>query len=420
MEDSSYKKYKKYKQKYKQLHSKTGGFTIFSDYDDTIVCSNRSKGGISGFDKQLLAHTIYPGQVTLYKLLMEKAPLFSSGGTDIDTLYILTARPHRAISPNITEIVSRLNEPTHDPSIEPEIIYGDLGIGARWATSRGEYRDPSLDTIKQDMGRSKFLKWKEYQITLGRDEAETRQPDSEASTHHIPSIFFGDDAQGDFYTAKDIIDDLDTNKILTHRFSVGDQTYPIFRAYIHQVLYHHAPDDLDPKYKDHICFYTNSIEAAKDAKEKNLLTEQEVKDVYDSFIKDTLVICQRRQLNPNRKITWKALYDDRKYSVEAKKISWIDNYYIRISMSLPKATRSRHGKKTAGETKYEEKTYIIINPSSLDEKTLEEIRKFLLDGKIPRTSFSRSPSDKFQRFARQYNKNGETGMASERFGINKW
>ena len=149
------------------------------------------------------------------------------------------------------------------------------------------------------------------------------------------------------------------------------------------------------------------------------LTEQEVEDVYDSFIEDTLVICQHRQLNSHRKITWKALYDDRKYSVEAKKINWFDNYYIRISMSLPKATRNRHGKKTA-----EEKTFIIIKPSSLEDDTLNKIRTFLLDGKILRTSFrtsfSKSPSYEFRGFAEDYNQNGETGMASERFGIHNW
>ena len=343
--------------------NQSGGVTVFSDYDDTIIAAG--KEGVSGYDQALSPHTAYPGLAKLYESLISN----SSNPSRSDTLYILTARP--------------MNIPGHPmhmdsyKSLSPEVLFGRMEVGIYWGLQKllndytimstdGIISNPQLNVVKSLMGQSKYTKWKGNLSETGGVTCKNVAENDHVKTS--PSVFFGDNAQGDVAAIRNMIDMyVEFPKCRTRsKQTTLNTTPPIFRGYVHNVLNNSILDilvgglttdvrvllalkyfimndatklplpreslpnfrnlsdaqkgasiKLYQKYKlyrKHICIYRHSFEAANDALEHGLLKERQANGVYKSFLIDSLAICREGKLN--------------------SQMDWTDSAGVRFSIEL--------------------------------------------------------------------------------------
>jgi hypothetical protein len=305
---------------------------LFTDYDDTLVCSGAGPLAIAGTDTSYPRHTPYPGMRELVCQLIA-TPTSSRPHTShtsrkrsssSPTIYISTARPDLPGLRKDAHIIQRTLRLRHPPTL----LYGDSRVGAQWVTSRlwdhtcGEGvpsspkspHPPSApwsrtfrQRIKRQMGHTKFQSW-----------LRAKGPDG-------PSVFLGDSGQGDIYAALEMLQYLSpclsryTSTRTRKASSTGTHPSrpPAFRAYIHHLDHptNHpttrqlplAAYNVPPAARRHICVYRTTLEAAIDAHQHGLIHTTGLKRVqraYRAAIRTIPCVFQATDTSTQRRRWW--------------------------------------------------------------------------------------------------------------------
>ena len=300
---------------------------LFTDYDDTLVCSCAASFAIAGTDTSHPRHTVYPAMGELVRQLIAGTPTTthrrartsshtlrkrasSSATPPSSTVYISTARPNLPglrKDPRTIQRTLRLPHP-------PILLYGDPRVGAQWVASRlWDSTQPKTrrasaartfrQRVKRQLGHTKCLSW----LRVNGADA--------------PSVFLGDSGQGDVYAALEILRHvlprLRRHTAATARAQQSRRTSvpPLFRAYIHlldpptdrrtkQLLHAYR---VSPAVRRHICVYRTTREAAHDAHRHGLITAAGLKRVqhaYRAEVRTTPCVFQATDTNTQQRHWW--------------------------------------------------------------------------------------------------------------------
>lgn len=316
---------------------------LFTDYDDTLVCSCAGPLAIAGTDTSYPRHTIYPGMSEFVRQLVS-TPAFGQSRTShrtrtsqkrpcsSPTVYISTARPNLPGLRKDPRTIQRALRLRHQPTL----LYGDSRVGAQWVASRlwdhtwGEQQSPLQSKRISSLNRSRrsrpssakgchtFRQRIKRQMGHAKYESWLR-----AKGPNGPSVFMGDSGQGDIYAALEMLHHLSPylskyRRVRTQKASVQNTfTYrpPIFRAYIHLLDFptdsftrqlphnYHIPSAA----RRHICVYRTTLEAAKDAHRHGLICTtglERVQCAYRKAIRTTPCIFQATDTNTTQHHWW--------------------------------------------------------------------------------------------------------------------
>ena len=278
---------------------------IFTDYDDTLVCSCAGPPSIAGSDTSYPPHTPYPGMSELLRQLI--ATPYNNRGTSHTkrkrphssgaTVYISTARPN---VPGLRKDPSELQRILQLPQ-KPILLYGDAYVGTQWVASRlldhtlGEKITPSKGSILSSPSSDKHTHSNKFKTLVKRQLGHTKYTSwVRANGPNGPSVFLGDSGQGDIYAALEMLQHMlpqlaDYRRARTRKHSA--QRAPLFRAYIHLIdtPSHRRTKQLPFEYtlspiaRRHICVYRTTEEAAMDAHRHGLIRASGLKTIQNAY-----------------------------------------------------------------------------------------------------------------------------------------